>query len=95
MDTGVNENVILQKLSFIENKLSDIFKKIEPVTIPPNPLGDWIVESEAKKITGLSRSTLLKMRRDGLISSSTISGKQNYYRITDFEKLLTKNEQNR
>jgi hypothetical protein len=55
--------------------------------------GDWVPESEAIAITGLSKSTLLNLRNSGKISSSTISGKQPYYRLSDFKKLLDKNEQ--
>ena len=58
-------------------------------------LGDWISEAEAIGLTGLSRGTLLKLRNEGTISCSTLSGKSNFYRIGDFKKLLEKNEKER
>ena len=55
-------------------------------------LGAWVSEKELIALTGLSRNTLLKLRQDGQITRSTISGKKNYYRLGDFKKLLDKNE---
>ena len=54
--------------------------------------GEWVPEKEVIAVTGLSRATLLKLRNAGKVTSSTISGKQLYYRLSDFKKLLDKNE---
>ena len=68
---------------------------IEQLITNQHKVEDWINETDAMKISGLSRGTLLKLRKEGKLSSSTLSGKQNFYRISDFKKLLDLNEQMR
>jgi len=58
-------------------------------------IDDWITEKEAIRITGLCRSTLLKLRKEGELTSSTLSGKENFYRLSDIKKLLDLNETKR
>ena len=73
-------------IQYLKNLLEE---KINQVT----SIGEWIPEYEAMRISGLSRGTLLKLRKQGKLSSSTLSGKQNFYRVKDFEQLLNENEQ--
>lgn len=68
---------------------------VEQLLMEHKRIEDWITEKEAIEITSLSRGTLLKLRKSGKISSSTLSGKQNFYRLSDFKKLLELNEQKR
>ena len=79
----------------LQTELSDIKKLIEQLMEERNKLDDWITEKEAIRISGLCRSTLLTLRKQGDLTSSTLSGKQNFYRISDFNKLLETNEQKR
>ena len=58
-------------------------------------LDDWISEKQAIAVTGLSRGTLLKLCNEGKTIKSTLSGKSNFYRLSDFKSLLEKNEKNR
>lgn len=79
----------------LQTELSDIKKLIEQLMEERNKLEDWITEKEAIRISGLCRSTLLTLRKQGDLTSSTLSGKQNFYRLSDFNKLLEINEQKR
>lgn len=49
--------------------------------------GDYIVESEAKKLLNKKTTWFWKMRRDGFLPFSKVGGK-NYYRRQDIQKLL-------
>ena len=54
--------------------------------------GEWIEEKEIIALTGLSRNTLLKLRQQGKITRSSLAGKTNYYKASDFKKLIDRNE---
>lgn len=92
-----NESKTAQDNTFeiLQTELSDIKKLIEQLMEERNKLDDWITEKEAIRISGLCRSTLLTLRKQGDLTSSTLSGKQNFYRLSDFNKLLDTNEQKR
>ncbi len=92
-----NESKTAQDNTFeiLQTQLSDIKKLIEQLMEERNKLDDWITEKEAIRISGLCRSTLLTLRKQGDLTSSTLSGKQNFYRLSDFNKLLETNEQKR
>lgn len=92
-----NESKTAQDNTFeiLQTELSDIKKLIEQLMEERNKLDDWITEKEAIRISGLCRSTLLTLRKQGDLTSSTLSGKQNFYRLSDFNKLLETNEQKR
>jgi len=93
-----NNELILNNDSTLDSlQAAVIYLKelVEQLITSQHKIEDWVNEKEAMKITGLSRGTLLKLRKDGRITSSTISGKQNFYRISDFKKLLDLNEQTR
>ena len=83
------------KFEMLHAELSDLKKIIEQLVEGQNKLDDWITEREAIRISGLCRSTLLTLRKQGDLTSSTLSGKQNFYRLSDFNKLLETNEQKR
>ena len=51
----------------------------------------WIHEEEAIAITGLSKSTLARKRKDGLLNYSTQSGRKIKYLRRDIEKFLDDN----
>ncbi len=72
------------------NIVSEMLVKMQKQRVS---FGEWISEKEVMEITGLSRSTLLKLRKEGKVRSSTITGKQVYYMLPDFKKLLDKNEE--
>lgn len=82
---------ILEKLSGIEEKLDAISNKID-YKETDQTIGEWISEKQAIKLTGLSRSTLYRLRKDDEVSSSKLKEKKNYYRKSDMNRLLNKNE---
>ncbi len=96
-------NITLKKIAAIialsTHELIDYIKKLEDKIDlllmqkkKTELLGDWIEEKEVIAITGLSRNTLLKLRQEGHITRSSIAGKRNYYKASDFKKLMSKNE---
>lgn len=80
-------------LKQLEQKIDLILAALENQTKKEKLLGTWVSEKELMLMTGISRNTLLKLRQEGKITRSSISGKKNYYRLTDFKKLLDKNEE--
>ncbi|TAH43648.1 MAG: DNA-binding protein [Bacteroidetes bacterium] len=80
-------------LKQLEQKIDLILEALENQTKKEKLLGTWVSEKELMLMTGISRNTLLKLRQEGKITRSSISGKKNYYRLTDFKKLLDKNEE--
>ena len=84
-----------RKLDSFQASINYLKDLIEQLSEGQNKLDDWIPEKEAIRISGLCRSTLLRLRKQGDLTSSTLSGKQNFYRLSDFNKLLKINEQKR
>lgn len=82
-------------LEILQAELSDLKIIVEQLVQDRIRIDGWITEIEAIQLSGLSRGTLFKMRKEGVVSSSTLSGKQNFYRLSDFKKLLDLNEQKR
>jgi biotin operon repressor len=83
---------VIEYLRRIENKIDLLNGKADAQYKKDLLHGDWISESELCSLTGISRNTLLKLRQEGKIIRSSISGKKNYYRVSDFKKLLKINE---
>jgi len=54
-------------------------------------LGGWISEEKAITITGLSKSSLYRLRKSGKVRSSFIVGKGMFYMLSDFKRLLDTN----
>ena len=82
---------IFEKLSGIEKMLRELSEKIDDMETDV-PIGDWISEKQAKKITGLSRSSLYRLRKTNQITSSSLQEKKPLYRITDLLRLINVNE---
>ena len=49
----------------IQASINNLNNYLEQLTAKKENIGDWISEDDAKKRTGLSRSTLLKLRTFG------------------------------
>ena len=78
-------------LSNLEKKLNTILSKLDEKNTDV-AIGDWIPELSAIRMTGLSRSTLFRLRNENALTSSTLKNKKVFYRKSDLEKLLNKNE---
>ena len=87
-----NINNVIDKLSALQASVNIISEQLQKLQKERTTFGEWVAEKEVIAVTGLSRATLLKLRNAGKVTSSTISGKQLYYRFSDFKKLLDKNE---
>ena len=86
-------NIVVEKLNTLQASINIVAEMLLKMQKERVSFGEWASEKEVMEITGLSRSTLLKLRKAGKVRSSTISGKQPYYILSDFKKLLDKNEQ--
>ena len=86
-------NIVVEKINTLQASVNIVAEMLLKMQKERISFGEWVSEKEIIAITGLSRSTLLKLRNEGKISSSTISGKRPYYRLSDLKALLNKNEQ--
>ena len=84
--------MLINKLDILQGSVNIIAETIAKMQKEKTTFGEWVPEREAIVITGLSKATLLKLRNQGKLSSSSISGKHPYYRLSEFKKLLDKNE---
>ncbi|OFY85358.1 MAG: hypothetical protein A3F72_03585 [Bacteroidetes bacterium RIFCSPLOWO2_12_FULL_35_15] len=91
MQNEINISII-EKLDAVQASMNSIVETLDKIQKEQTTFGDWISEKETISITGLSRSTLLKLRKTGKVRKSTFTGKQLYYKLSDFKKLLDKNE---
>ena len=84
---------LIDKLTALQASVNIIAETLNKMQKDKVMLGDWMSEKEIMEATGLSRSSLLKLRNTGKVTSSSILGKQPYYKLCDFKKLLDINEQ--
>jgi hypothetical protein len=84
------------KMESIESLLNAINRQLSIRVTEKNTIGDdWVDQDTIMKLTGLGRTKLYELRKENKISSSTICGKDVFYRLSDFKKLLNTNEKNR
>ena len=79
------------RLKALENNLVRILQMVEADnTARKTPaIGDWVHEEEVYRLTNLGRTTLYKLRKQGVLSSSTlVNGKGHFYRLSEIEALL-------
>ncbi len=85
------DDTILYQLEIIMDKLNAIESRIS-FSKENESINDWIDEESTKRITGLGKSTLYKLRKKGKLTFSRLSKRKLFYRISDLEKLLDENE---
>ena len=83
------------KLDSLHATVEYLKELLEKMITTDTKIDDWITEKEAMRISGLSRTTLSRLRKTGELTSSSIAGKHLYYRYSDFKKILDRNEENR
>lgn len=88
----VEQVELIEYIRLLERKIDLLTEAVGVQKKKDQLFGEWVEEKEVIIMTGLSRNTLFKLRQEGLITRSTLSGKQNYYRLSDFKKLLNRNE---
>jgi predicted DNA-binding transcriptional regulator AlpA len=84
--------LILEECRILKHELLGLIELIKREKKKEKLFGDWIHESEILELTGLSRNTLYNLYKEGKLKKSSISGKSNYYKMSDFKKLLNDNE---
>lgn len=89
---SADATTILEELRLVRAELQALKENVKTSQRREKLFGEWIHEKELTTMIGYSRSGLYNLWKQGLITKSTISGKANYYRMSDFKKLLDKNE---
>ncbi len=93
--TLADMTIIAEEIRVLEHKLDQLLKIHKSNYQREKIFGDWISENEAVELTNLSKSTFLILRKEGKLTSSSISGKANFYRLSQIKELLEENEKNR
>jgi hypothetical protein len=98
-DEGLNgkNNTLLiaieeAKFEALVAKVDALHNLVETLLAEKNNLAGYISQEDAEKLTGLSKSTLYKLRKRGELLSSSFGGRDVYYKRSDMEALLRKNE---
>lgn len=94
MSKEININELAEMLKALQVSVNKNTEMLEKLVKGNLKFDDWITEAQAQKVSGLSRSTLLKLRKEGKLTVSTLSGKQNFYRMSDLQRLIDNNELN-
>jgi len=88
----MNLTEIEQQLKQLCVKFDELSKVVGKEKQREKMFGEWLSEEDVIAATGLSRGTLFKLYKEGKVGRSKLSGKRNYYRLSDFRMLLDKNE---
>lgn len=82
---------ILGEIRLLKKEIALLKEAINVQTVKEQMFGPWIREKETIEITECSRGTLDRMKNDGEILGTKLSGKENFYLKSSFRKLLDKN----
>ena len=84
---------ILEELRLLRNEVESLKAVVEVERRRDKMFGEWASEKEISELTKLHRNTLNKLFRNAQITKTTLTGKKkNYYRLSDFRKMLDRNE---
>lgn len=83
----------LESIDLLLNNLLNQISVIVPERLAID--SDWVDQETIMKLTGLGKTKLYELRKQNKISYSTIGEKAIFYRLSDFAKLLNRNEKNR
>lgn len=81
-----------EELRLVREELALLSKLMRLEVRKGKMFGEWISEAEVTEMTGLHRNTLYNLWKEGKITKSTIKGKANYYKLSDFKQLLEQNQ---
>jgi hypothetical protein len=85
------------RLKALEDNIVKILQMSEATKVADTTpaIGDWVHEEDVYRLTKLGRTTLYKLRKQGVLSSSTIvEGKGRFYRLSEIEELLYARQKN-
>jgi hypothetical protein len=83
-----------ERIELIYEDIQQLSEQLAAIAAP-KALDDWISQKQAEQLTGLSKSTLYAMRRQDLLTHSTFTGKEVYYRRSDLIRFLNMQEKMR
>lgn len=76
----------------LEKKIDELYAIIEKFIAEKQSIGDWMNEKLTMNITGLGKTKLYELRNTGKVRSSSLTERKLFYRRSDLERLLNKNQ---
>ena len=80
------------RIKALEKKIDELTTTILKFISEKQAIGDWLSEELTIQLTGLCKSKLYELRNDGKVRSSNLTERKIFYRRSDFEQLLNKNQ---
>ncbi len=80
------------QIKALEKKIDELYVIIEKVIAEKQSIGDWMNEKLTMNITGLGKTKLYELRNTGKVRSSSLTERKLFYRRSDLERLLNKNQ---
>jgi hypothetical protein len=81
------------KIAGLEQKLDDIHQLLfSLLNNKAEGIGDWLTLESTKKLTGLGRTKLYELRKAGILSESSLTGKEVFIRKSSIESALNNKE---
>lgn len=81
-----------ERINRLEKKIDDLTDLVKKLSLDDRGVGDWLSQEDALNLTGLGKTKLYELRKDGRIRSSHLEGKAVFYRRSDIEALLNQNQ---
>jgi len=80
------------QIKALEKKIDELYAIIEKFIAEKQSIGDWMNEKLTMNITGLGKTKLYELRNSGKVRSSSLTERKLFYRRSDLERLLNKNQ---
>ncbi|MBK7851739.1 MAG: helix-turn-helix domain-containing protein [Bacteroidetes bacterium] len=80
------------QIKALEKKIDELYAIIEKFIAEKQSIGDWMNEKLTMNITGLGKTKLYELRNTGKVRSSSLTERKLFYRRSDLERLLNKNQ---
>lgn len=80
------------QIKALEKKIDELYAIIEKFIAEKQSIGDWMNEKLTMNITGLGKTKLYELRNTGKVRSSSLTERKLFYRRSDLEQLLNKNQ---
>ncbi len=93
--TLVDMGFLIEQVRVLECKVDQLLLALTSKNQQDQLFGEWISEHDLIQQANLSRGTLLNLKKRGLLTTSSIAGKANYYKMSQIRELLNENEKNR
>jgi predicted DNA-binding transcriptional regulator AlpA len=80
------------RIKALEQKIDELTNIIQKFISDRQAIGDWLNEEQTMQFTGLGKTKLYELRNTGKIRSSNLTERKIFYRRSDIEKLLNRNQ---